>query len=706
MSEPALLVAGSQARPSGTQTRPDRAHANARRLLRPPQPMGAAAAAGPEGHPTAFDRMLDELAAIYEPPFTPAAQSAVAALPRLVVGPKRSSRSAQGPSAEGGSGAAAPGGPATALTASACEGEQCSVCHDEYRPGTVVVELPCGHCYHDDCVLPWLSEVRRGKRFWVPALSTCPPPARRPPHTPCVAACAALAPLLMLAPGACRGCSTTRARCAAPACPRRLTRSAGQHALGASSARAASKEPTATPCQGRRCCILPPALPAPMCCSVARWCMEGMCCQQPATCTATPGRAHRVVSVVSTAPQGQPPGSMLPMVPFDIQDLVAAALRGWQPQQAAAGGAPPHDPPAAAAPGQGSAAPAAAAAAAGVGAAQAAAATGGAPPLELSAAQLQNQLQAIARGQQLQQQMSQAAARGQQLQQQIQQQAARGRHLQQQMAQQAARGQQLQQQMAQQAAHVQQLSREQQQLYRDVPLAGPQLQAPALAAAPQQQAAAVSAQQHSAPAVPGPGPGPAASAAAAASGVGGAPAAVATADASPALPGAHLLSAALIQQITPASIEGERLRRSPLEQQRERAPTAGAAAAAASSEATTQSASAAPPAPPQAHSPPAAMPAPAVPATAAMAPEKAAAAAAAPAAAACATAACPPGREQAAMQAAPPPGVLLRAPSSGSSSGGLSLPLPPSRPSDRRPPTPDRAARCAPWQPCIIGSHA
>jgi hypothetical protein len=40
--------------------------------------------------------------------------------------------------------------------------EPCPVCHEGLQPGTVVVELPCKHCFHEECLLPWFQEVRRG----------------------------------------------------------------------------------------------------------------------------------------------------------------------------------------------------------------------------------------------------------------------------------------------------------------------------------------------------------------------------------------------------------------------------------------------------------------------------------------------------------------------------------------------------------------
>ncbi|GIL59455.1 hypothetical protein Vafri_14144 [Volvox africanus] len=42
--------------------------------------------------------------------------------------------------------------------ASCQPGELCTVCHDAFTHGVEVVELPCRHCFHEDCIMPWLRQ--------------------------------------------------------------------------------------------------------------------------------------------------------------------------------------------------------------------------------------------------------------------------------------------------------------------------------------------------------------------------------------------------------------------------------------------------------------------------------------------------------------------------------------------------------------------
>jgi len=38
---------------------------------------------------------------------------------------------------------------------------ECAVCKDNFEEGDNVIELPCNHLFHPDCILPWLENVRQ-----------------------------------------------------------------------------------------------------------------------------------------------------------------------------------------------------------------------------------------------------------------------------------------------------------------------------------------------------------------------------------------------------------------------------------------------------------------------------------------------------------------------------------------------------------------
>ncbi|KAL4452673.1 hypothetical protein ABPG75_008335 [Micractinium tetrahymenae] len=100
---------------------------------------GVGAGAGHPGEQEWLDRLMSQIMAEYQPASQAAAQRAVRSLPALAVRPK----GARGEPGEG--------------QAVARAGEPCSVCHDEFREGEEVLELPCSHNYHKDCLLPWLE---------------------------------------------------------------------------------------------------------------------------------------------------------------------------------------------------------------------------------------------------------------------------------------------------------------------------------------------------------------------------------------------------------------------------------------------------------------------------------------------------------------------------------------------------------------------
>lgn len=125
-----------------------------------------------------FDAMIASILNAYQPPVQSTSRAVVESLPRLKVQPAKeqpstgaSAAAASGAAGSAGDTAAAQGtgaGPSAPASAearpagyAACyAGEQCSVCHDKYTENEEVLELPCQHCYHEGCILPWLEQVR------------------------------------------------------------------------------------------------------------------------------------------------------------------------------------------------------------------------------------------------------------------------------------------------------------------------------------------------------------------------------------------------------------------------------------------------------------------------------------------------------------------------------------------------------------------
>ena len=105
----------------------------------------------PLGNAASMDHIVTQLMEAHQPAIYATKPDVLAALPRLRVPGRAAGASPQadaGPGAEGGQFAA-------------CEaGDPCTVCHDSYEEGDMVVQLPCKHCFHEDCILAWL-EVRR-----------------------------------------------------------------------------------------------------------------------------------------------------------------------------------------------------------------------------------------------------------------------------------------------------------------------------------------------------------------------------------------------------------------------------------------------------------------------------------------------------------------------------------------------------------------
>ena len=75
------------------------------------------------------------------------AASTIEALPRLKVQAAKPEPAAIEAAAQ------APAGTLAAVSA----GQQCAVCHDDFVADAEVVQLPCRHCFHEHCILPWLE---------------------------------------------------------------------------------------------------------------------------------------------------------------------------------------------------------------------------------------------------------------------------------------------------------------------------------------------------------------------------------------------------------------------------------------------------------------------------------------------------------------------------------------------------------------------
>ena len=102
-----------------------------------------------------FEQILAQLAAQHEPPPQPTAKHVRDTLPRVTV---PAAAAAAATEAEVAASVAADClAPAAAVKA----GDTCAVCHDEYQEGAVLTAVPgCMHCFHGDCIMPWLEEVR------------------------------------------------------------------------------------------------------------------------------------------------------------------------------------------------------------------------------------------------------------------------------------------------------------------------------------------------------------------------------------------------------------------------------------------------------------------------------------------------------------------------------------------------------------------
>lgn len=55
-------------------------------------------------------------------------------------------------------------------------GAQCTTCMENFSLAEPVIKLPCGHFYHEQCIIPWLKKVNVRIRFLIFHFqnNTCP----------------------------------------------------------------------------------------------------------------------------------------------------------------------------------------------------------------------------------------------------------------------------------------------------------------------------------------------------------------------------------------------------------------------------------------------------------------------------------------------------------------------------------------------------
>lgn len=130
-----------------------------------------------------LEQIMGQLMQAYAPRRRPTARAFIEKLPRLPVAPAQPAGATSGPAGQPqvpqseqllsqgqqpSTGAQSPDAAAPAAAGAsdaaryACcaAGDACPVCHEAYAALEQVVELPCQHCYHESCILPWLAEVR------------------------------------------------------------------------------------------------------------------------------------------------------------------------------------------------------------------------------------------------------------------------------------------------------------------------------------------------------------------------------------------------------------------------------------------------------------------------------------------------------------------------------------------------------------------
>lgn len=98
-----------------------------------------------------IDHITTQLMEAHQPAIYATKPDVLAALPRLRVAGRGDAPGQVPEAAEAAAGA-------SGVEAAACSaGDPCTVCHDDIGEGTTVVQLPCKHCFHEECILPWLE---------------------------------------------------------------------------------------------------------------------------------------------------------------------------------------------------------------------------------------------------------------------------------------------------------------------------------------------------------------------------------------------------------------------------------------------------------------------------------------------------------------------------------------------------------------------
>lgn len=103
-----------------------------------------------------YDALITQLMNQHQPQSVPASLAARSALPRRLVPARHAVAALGGKDIEE---EEEEGGQQQQQHASCSSGDPCSVCQDEFQEGAEVVELPCSHCYHEGCIMPWLETV-------------------------------------------------------------------------------------------------------------------------------------------------------------------------------------------------------------------------------------------------------------------------------------------------------------------------------------------------------------------------------------------------------------------------------------------------------------------------------------------------------------------------------------------------------------------